>query len=662
MPRTARLADIEAHRVDQAAADEEQAIAGHVAGEPCAGEHQAPLPRFERDGFDAAFVEGRVLEADREEDPGRARQRIGPAMRVFVARLVERRQRNGRAAAIRDAQQPGGLARRDDHRAVGGPRRAARVAADVRHFEHGPAADRHLGELAVREERHPLPVGREERLPGAVGARPGGAARDREARAGTVAASRLRSPRRPAATRRVRARTAPRTRPERQRRRELEAQSRGWPGCALTRPQQIPCRQRGHQERGDDQPLEPPAPGRRHGAHALRLGVLLQVDELDACVADVLQACARIPAQAPPDQARDGARDIGAQRAPVRLVSQEGGGHLGHGAPREHRPAGQHLEQHAPERPDVRPRIDVPARHLLRAHVAGGADDEADLGDRLDGLLRVALHRRRLGEAEVDELHLTPGREHHVRRLEIAVDHALGVRLFEPGDDLHRDRERLFEGQRSAGQAVRQRFTVHSLEDEVGRAIHPLEAVDRGNVRMAERGEDPRLAFEAPQAPRVAAKRVGQALDRDLAAQAGVERAVDAPHAARAQQIEDLIAADVLSEDEPIAGRLVRDHAPTAAAAAPLPASRDSVGGRYAVSDCDVPCAASACAPRSIARSCSRRPELPAELSSIQRSRSSCDSSRTAPSSVFRRAGSDRARSPRLSSLMATSRHPEKRR
>ena len=119
----------------------------------------------------------------------------------------------------------------------------------------------------------------------------------------------------------------------------------------------------------------------------LRLGVLLQVDELDAGVADVLQARARIPAQAPPDQPRDGARDIRAQRAPVRLVPQEGGGDLRHGASREHRPAGQHLVEHAAERPDVRPRIDVPARHLLRAHVASGADDEADLGDRLDRLL-----------------------------------------------------------------------------------------------------------------------------------------------------------------------------------------------------------------------------------------------------------------------------------
>ena len=153
----------------------------------------------------------RVLEADREEDPGRARQRIGPAMRVLVAGLVERREREragrrdpGRAAAPRSGVAATTIEPSGAHVA---PRGLPPTSAS---FEHGPAADRHLGELAVREERHPLPVGREERLPGAVGASQRGAAPDRAARADRVAASRLRSPRRPAATRRVRARTAPR--------------------------------------------------------------------------------------------------------------------------------------------------------------------------------------------------------------------------------------------------------------------------------------------------------------------------------------------------------------------------------------------------------------------------------------------------------------------
>ncbi len=262
--------------------------------------------------------------ADREEDPARARNRIGPPMRVLVAGLVERRERDGGAAAIRDAHQPRRLGRRDDDRAVGRPRRAARIAADVRQLDHGPAADRHLGELALPEERQPSPVRREERLPGAVGARQ--PAQRRIAQLAQIesprpAIGRLDGQQRPVGGE-GKGRREPRR--ERQRRRELEAQPGGRPGCALLRPQQEPRGQRGQHERGDDQPLEQPAPGRRHGPHGrCGLGVLLQVEELDAGVADVLQACPRIPAQAPPDQPRHGARDIRAQRTPVRLVAKD---------------------------------------------------------------------------------------------------------------------------------------------------------------------------------------------------------------------------------------------------------------------------------------------------------------------------------------------------
>ncbi len=62
MPRTATACRIESDGVHQAAADEEQAIVGQVAGEPGSGEHQPPLARLERDGFDAAFVERAVFE------------------------------------------------------------------------------------------------------------------------------------------------------------------------------------------------------------------------------------------------------------------------------------------------------------------------------------------------------------------------------------------------------------------------------------------------------------------------------------------------------------------------------------------------------------------------------------------------------------------------
>ena len=53
-----------------------------------------------------------------------------------------------------------------------------------------------------------------------------------------------------------------------------------------------------------------------------------------------------------------------------------------------------------------------------------------------------------------------------------------------------------------------------------------LEAVDRGDVRMVQRGQRLRLALEPRQAVRVSGEHVGQDLDRHLAAEhAGGPRA-----------------------------------------------------------------------------------------------------------------------------------------
>ncbi len=282
----------------------------------------------------------------------------------------------------------------------------------------------------------------------------------------------------------------------------------------------------------------------------------------------MLQAGARVAAQAAPDQPHHAARHGRRQCAPVRLVAQHRGGHLGDGPPGEDGPGRQHLEQHAAEGPDVGPGVDVAARHLFRAHVARGPDDQADLGDRLDRLLAIGPDGRRLGQAEVDELHLARRRQHDVRRLEVAVNHTLGVGFLEAGDDLDGDGQRVVDRHRPADQALGQRFAVDPLEDEVGRPVQPFQAVDGGDVRMTEGGEDARFALEPPQAPGIAAEGVGQALDGDFPIERGVEGAVDAAHAARTQQVEDLVAADLLAEGEAITARFVeRRAAPRAAAA-----------------------------------------------------------------------------------------------
>ena len=59
-----------------------------------------------------------------------------------------------------------------------------------------------------------------------------------------------------------------------------------------------------------------------------------------------------------------------------------------------------------------------------------------------------------------------------------------------------------------------------------------LEAVDLRDVRMIQRGERLRFALEARQAVGVGRERLGQDLDRDVAIELRVARAIDLAHAA----------------------------------------------------------------------------------------------------------------------------------
>ena len=87
--------------------------------------------------------------------------------------------------------------------------------------------------------------------------------------------------------------------------------------------------------------------------------------------------------------------------------------------------AGKQFVERRAERVDVVRRLRRTAVHLLRAHVAKRAADGAAERDARDG---VADAR---GEAEVGELQLAVGIEHHVGRLEVAVDHLAPVRVIE---------------------------------------------------------------------------------------------------------------------------------------------------------------------------------------------------------------------------------------
>jgi hypothetical protein len=84
---------------------------------------------------------------------------------------------------------------------------------------------------------------------------------------------------------------------------------------------------------------------------------------------------------------------------------------------------------------------------------------------------------------------------------------------------------------------------VLALHDQELRSGRLLQTVDRRDVRMIQRGEHVRLALEARHALGIMAEPVGDDLDRDVAAELRVARAIDLAHAPGANKREDLVGA-----------------------------------------------------------------------------------------------------------------------
>ena len=104
------------------------------------------------------------------------------------------------------------------------------------------------------------------------------------------------------------------------------------------------------------------------------------------------------------------------------------------------------------------------------------------------------------------------------------MDDALLVRRLERLGDLPRDCERLVDRHRPAPRrSARSSPSTSSIDEKCAVARRDvLEAVDGGDVRVVERGEQLRLALEAGQPLGVAANAVGQHLDGDVATELGV--------------------------------------------------------------------------------------------------------------------------------------------
>ena len=125
--------------------------------------------------------------------------------------------------------------------------------------------------------------------------------------------------------------------------------------------------------------------------------------------------------------------------------------------------------------------------------------------------------------------------EKQIRRLQIAMDDARGVRHIERVGNLRPEVHQLVDRQRLALDAILQRRAVEILHHDVLAVFVFANVVDGADIGMVERGRRPRLAPEALQRLRILRQFVGQKLQSDTPAQAQVFSLIHHTHTAAAQ-------------------------------------------------------------------------------------------------------------------------------
>ena len=229
---------------------------------------------------------------------------------------------------------------------------------------------------------------------------------------------------------------------------------------------------------------------------------------------------------------------------------QNGGGDLLQRVADEGLAVGEQLVKHDAEREHVGAAVGELAPHLLGRHVVR----RAGAGVRVVALLPV----RDAGNAEVEHAWLGPADHEDVGRLDVAVDHALGVGEGERVGDATDDERRL--RRRRAPAFLAQLAQVAALQEfhrDVGALVADAGIEDGDDVRMAQAAGGARFVQE--QRIERFALLVGdldvERLDRDQARQQRIVGREDGAQAALAELVLERVAADVADRRDGAIGR-----------------------------------------------------------------------------------------------------------
>ncbi len=244
----------------------------------------------------------------------------------------------------------------------------------------------------------------------------------------------------------------------------------------------------------------------------------------------------------------------GRERIPVQDRVEDDRGRLA----RERQRARRHLVEDRPEREEVRAGVrELPARLLgghvrHRAHRRAGRREVVPGPDGLeegDGPVGPPARSLDPGEAEVQDLHL-PARVHEdVRRFDVAVHDAPGMRRLEGVGDLDAHGEQVLQVEcRTPRHHLCERLAFEELHDDEVLPLVLLDGVNRADSGMVQRRGGTRLALEALERRSVLSKLGGQELQRDAAAEARVLRFVHDAHPAASETAHDRVMGNALPD------------------------------------------------------------------------------------------------------------------
>jgi hypothetical protein len=157
----------------------------------------------------------------------------------------------------------------------------------------------------------------------------------------------------------------------------------------------------------------------------------------------------------------------------------------------------------------------------------------------------VKVDLRQLGQSEIENFDAAVFGDKQIFWLQVAMDNALLMCRSQAMCDLQGIVERLAQCERASAQALAQGFALQQLGDNVGRAFVCADIKNCENVGMIQGGGGESLLLESTQAVSIDRYSRRQYFNGDLAFQAGIARAVDFAHSARAQRSDYFIRADL---------------------------------------------------------------------------------------------------------------------